>query len=238
MSKIYTLIKPADSPRQFLRRNSQRVWWAYGREPEQDGERESPDLRLSLEDKHSFVGFHTLISIKFFPARAQVLVLDQVDRLTRGINILHALGWRSDWKGDAEAQGINPWATEVIKVRHFEHGQVQNIQIIEAAFVWQNGLIMKNCGAAEILWHTNVVLQSCRIRVCLVRTKKKSLHREFKSSLNQNMMQMLSFTHCESSHNLKNPSKMILFVTHCAALISQKWDSKNPDTNFPTTSER
>lgn len=125
MSKIYTLIKPADSPRQFLRRNSQRVWWAYGREPEQDGERQSPDLSLSLEDKHSFVGFHTLISIKFFPARAQVLVLDRMDRLTRGINILHALGWRSDWKGDAEAQGINPWATEVIKVRHFEHGQVQ-----------------------------------------------------------------------------------------------------------------
>lgn len=101
------------------------MWWAYGREPEQDGERQSPDLRLSLEDKHSFVGFHTLISIKFFPARAQVLVLDQVDRLTQSINILHALGWRSDWKGDAEAQGINPWATEVIKVRHYEHGQVQ-----------------------------------------------------------------------------------------------------------------
>lgn len=125
MSKIYTLIKPADSPV-----NSWEETVSVCDELTGENRNKTERDRVLTSASHwrtniSFVGFHTLISIKFFPARAQVLVLDQVDRLTRGINILHALGWRSDWKGDAEAQGINPWATEVIKVRHYEHGQVQ-----------------------------------------------------------------------------------------------------------------
>lgn len=35
-----------------------------------------------------------------------MLVLDQMDRLTRIINILHVPGLRSDWKGEAEALDI------------------------------------------------------------------------------------------------------------------------------------